>query len=368
VYQPINLVAPRETTASTSGASSGYADWSQVQRFLWYEVLDSDNWTPWFDSRRQLDQAFLDRYGASSDAIREIEPDRLASINPRSVETFGGVNLRAFTRRLDASSMYTDFIRDSESAASLGFLELGWRWPALAMSCVGYSLPPLNELQGQRITREAWDAVRHGVKLIAWFQSADYLNVDWTPNAEGRVIEAVNRALLAGPAQVAAATQPLDEGVFVYYPRTAFYANTLAYLQEQRAAAPDTPPAELKGLGPMQNQAPDSFVPHLRALGYQFEIGDEDDLTADRLRRTRVVLLSHVSCLGEAELRLLGSFVRAGGCVGPAVCGHARGLRAALWRAAPPTGPIAAGQARRCCPRRRPASEECPCRPGPRLP
>ncbi len=314
LYQPIKLMAEGEK-ASTPARGNGYTDWNQVQRFLWYEVVESDNWTPWFDSRRELDQFFLEKFGACSDAIREVEPDRLASVNYRGVETFSGVNLRAFTRRLQASSLYTDFIRDRESAASISFLELGSRWATLTMSVVGYTSPPLTELQGQRITHEAWNAVRHGVNMIAWFYPPDYLNTDYTLNEEGRVIEKLNRLLLAGPGQVAAVTQPLREGIFVYCPRTLFYTHTLAHMKRQLAGTPGGKPTEIKGLGPFQNQVPNSFVPHLRALGYQFEFGDEDDLTRQRLKRTRVVLLSHVVCLGARELELLHEFVKSGGCV-----------------------------------------------------
>ncbi|MBI2299299.1 MAG: hypothetical protein HYU66_10225 [Armatimonadetes bacterium] len=313
IYQPITLVAPSQRAAAAQ--ARGYADWGEVQRFRWFEVADSGNWAPWFDSRRELDRSFVEKFGACADALHTLEPDRVASVNFRGVETFSGVDLRAFTRRLGAASLYTDFVRDRESAASIGFLELGAGWAAPTMSCLGYSAPPLTVLQGQRVAHEAWDAVRHGVKMIAWFLPADFLNQDLTPNAEGRVIETVNRTLQAGPGPVAAATEPLREGVFVYTPRTMFYADTLACLQRRLKESPGAKPADLKGLGPFEDQIPNGFVPHLRALGYQFEFGDEDDLTAARLKAQRVVLLSHVVCLGERELQLLSDFVRGGGCV-----------------------------------------------------
>jgi len=60
--------------------------------------------------------------------------------------------------------------------------------------------------------------------------------------------------------------------------------------------------------------APCSFVPLLRAW-LPFEFCDEDDLTAERLKTTKAVLLSHVICLGEAKLALLREFVHSGGCV-----------------------------------------------------
>ena len=42
-----------------------------------------------------------------------------------------------------------------------------------------------------------------------------YMNPDLTPNAKGRIIEAVNHELLAGPGPLAAATEPLREGIFI---------------------------------------------------------------------------------------------------------------------------------------------------------
>ena len=296
-----------------------YAKWEDVQRVVWHEVEDTPNWAPWFDSRRDLDRGFVDRYDRCARAIHEVEPDRFCPINPRSVCTFGGVNLRELTRRLRASSLYNHFV----ARPPMGYLELGAQWVEFAQTCAGYSWPSQPNPDG--LAREAWDTVRHGVNQLAWFAPFcdetpprgrfSYLAGNYTLNEKGKAVARINHQLLAGPGDVAVNTAPVDDGVFVYYPRSLFYTHTLAFMAKQRRNDPTLDPATMTGLGPWKEQLPNSFVPSMRALGFQFQFGDEADMAAERLGMTRVVFLSHVVCLGPRELELLRGFVKAGGCV-----------------------------------------------------
>ena len=295
-----------------------YRAWHEVERFLWHEVDDA-NWAPWFDSRRDLDLKFLHGFVPNAAAIRETDPAAPQSINPRSLCTFGGVDLRALTRNLSAMSLYTDFC----ALPPMGYVHLGSRWANVVQSYIGYTWP--SAPGKDRITREAFDAVRNGAKQIGWFAPLhserpprgrfSYLSPDLTLNEKGRIIARVNEQLLAGPGPLAAITQPHSDGIFVYYPRTVAYAFTRAFMERQLDENPRLNRAELRGSGPWRKQLPCSFVPPLRALGYQFEFGDERDLTLERLETTKAVLLSHVVCLGEQKLQLLRQFVERGGCV-----------------------------------------------------
>jgi hypothetical protein len=296
-----------------------YAGWDDVQRVVWHEALDTPNWAPWFDSRRDLDTWFADRFDRCAQAIHEIEPDRFCPINPRSVETFGGVNLREFTRRLRSSSLYNHFV----AQPPMGYLELGGQWVEWAQTCAGYSWPSQPNPDG--LAREAWDTVRHGVEQLAWFAPLcdetppqgrfSYLAGDYSLNEKGKAIARINQQLLAGPGDVAVNTTPVDDGVFIYYPRTLTHTHTLAFMAKQRQNDPTLDPASMTGLGPWMEQLPNSFVAPMRALGFQFRFGDEDDLTAELLKAAKVIFLSHVVCLGPRELELLRDFVKAGGCV-----------------------------------------------------
>lgn len=296
-----------------------YGKWEDVRRWLWQEVLDRDNWTPWFDSRHDLDCSFAQRYERCSRTIREIEPDAFCPINPRTIETFSGVDLRHLTRRLQASSLYNHFV----ARPPMGYLELGAQWVDVGQSVGGYSWPSNPNPAG--LAHEAWDSVRHGVKHLAWFAPFcdetppqgrfSYVAGDYTLNHKGRAIAKINGKLSAGPGDVAVNTAPVDEGIFIYYPRTLFYAHTLAFMQRQLNKNPSLDPVKMTGIGPWMEMLPNSFVPAMHALGYQFQFGDEEDLTAARLRKTRVVVLSHVICLGPRELGLLRDFVKSGGCV-----------------------------------------------------
>lgn len=298
---------------------TAHGSWADVRRLLWHEVCASANWAPWFDSRRDLDHAFVGRYGTISDCVLEVAPAAVCSINPRSLATFGGTDLRELTRRLPGISLYTEFC----AVAPMGYLHLGSRWPRVCRSMIGYTWPSSPGVA--KLKHEAWDAVRHGATTISWFAPLcdespplgrfSFLNADLTPNARGRTIAEINRELASGPGQIAAASEPLREGILIYYPRTLFYTETLAHMRRQTDNDPKLVPATLRGLGPWKKQLPCSFVPHLRSLGYQFEFGDEKDLTPQRLRNTRVVLLSHVLCLGERELSLLRDFAASGGVV-----------------------------------------------------
>ena len=300
---------------------TSYSSWSEVTRRLWFDVWDTNNWAPWFDSRRQLDGAYLEQWGARSDIVRAADPNRLAYINLRNINTFTGIDMRAFARRMNAMGMYTDFVRSDP----LGYLHLGGQWVDVAESCIGYTWP--TNPGADRIRRELWDTIRHGTKIAHWFAplyyetppSGDfaYLNPDLTPNAKGLPISQVNHDVISsGAGDLASATEPLDEGVFIYYPRSLFYASTLGYMEEQLDANPLLDPATMESRGPWTpGKIPCSFVPHLRALGYQFGFGDEYDLTAQKLANTRVVFLSNVICMGEDKLQLLKDFVDAGGCV-----------------------------------------------------
>ncbi|MBI4025678.1 MAG: beta-galactosidase [Verrucomicrobia bacterium] len=298
---------------------ANYARWEDAPRAMWYDVLDTNNWTPWFDSRRDLDRSFVDQFDRCSKAIREIEPDRFCPINPRAIETFSAVNLREFTRRLHAGSLYNHFV----SQPPMGYLELGAQWVEIAQSCNGYTWPSQPNKDG--LAHEAWDTLRHGVKHLAWFAPLcddtppqgrfSYFAGNYTLNEKGRAIAQINHQLLAGPGDVAVNTAPVNEGVFIYYPRTLFYAHTLAFMKKQRENDPSLKPAEMKGIGPWMEMLPNSFVIPMRALGFQFQFGDEEDLTVERLKQTRVVLLSYAVCMGLRELELLRAFVKAGGCV-----------------------------------------------------
>ena len=61
---------------------TAYSAWDKVQRKRWRDVADGANWAPWFDSRRELDYGFCERYGGMADAVREAVPDALCSIKP----------------------------------------------------------------------------------------------------------------------------------------------------------------------------------------------------------------------------------------------------------------------------------------------
>ncbi|MDD5704603.1 MAG: hypothetical protein PHR35_01660 [Kiritimatiellae bacterium] len=314
------LIAKYGTVAALNEAwGMRYATWQDAQRLLWHEVLNTTNWAAWFDSRRDLDCWFADRYALCAEAIRRIEPDRFCPINPRSLATFGGIDLRDFCRRLNASSLYNSFC----ARPPMGYLELGAQWVEFAQSVGGYTWP--SQPNGNGMAREAWDSVRHGVKHLAWFAPFcdesppsgrfSYLAGDLTLNEKGKAIAAINRQLLAGPGDVAVNTAPVSEGVFIYYPRSLFYTHELAFMQKQLLNDPTLDPSKMTGLGPWMEQLPNAFVQPLRALGYQFQFGDEEDLTAERLSKTRVVFLSYAVCLGLRELDLLREFVTAGGCV-----------------------------------------------------
>jgi hypothetical protein len=122
---------------------------------------------------------------------------------------------------------------------------------------------------------------------------------------------------------VAAASEPVREGVILYYPRSAFYTNTLAHMKKQIAGNPALDPKILTGLGPWMEQMPNGFVAHLRSLGFQYEFADDIDFTAEKLKNAKAVFLSRTLCLGEKQLALLKSFVEAGGVV-IAECGVGR--------------------------------------------
>jgi hypothetical protein len=298
---------------------TAYTEWSAVQRPLWHEVYTSDSWAPWFASRRDLDRKMTDTFAGNAAQIQAEDPGAHCSINPRAVDTLAGTDVAALGRALGGLSLYTFFT----ARAPMGYLEYGAQWCDILQSYIGYTWPSNPNLPQMR--REAWTATRLGVNHLGWFApSVDeapphgrygYLEGDLIPNAKGEAIAEINRLLLSGPGDLAVNTDPLREGIFIYYPRTAIYTTTLAHLQRQLDGNPALDPKTLKGLGPWTEQLPCAFVPLLQALGYQYEIGDEMDLTRERLQRTRVVLLSHVVCLGERELALLAEFERNGGVV-----------------------------------------------------
>lgn len=309
------------TLAAVNAAwDTQYEKWEAVKRVRWHEVAGSANWARWFDSRRDLDRSMVEKLGSCADAIRAVEPAAFCNINVRSLGTLSAIDLREMGRRLGAGSLYYDYVR----RGPIGYLHLGSRWFEPTQSCVGYTWPSSPGVK--RITREAWDAVRHGVRNLTWFAPQSdcyppsatfrYLRPDLTPNAKGEAIAEINKLLLSGPGQLAAATKPLSEGVFIYYPRTLFYAQTLDHMKRQLEGNPELAPKTLRGIHPgVHRMLPCSFVPHLRSLGYQFELGDEKDLDAQRLGQTRVVFLSHVACLGQREQELLRDFAGRGGCV-----------------------------------------------------
>lgn len=142
-----------------------------------------------------------------------------------------------------------------------------------------------------------------------------YINGDFTLNAKGKAVEAVNKVLLSGPGDLAVNTEALTEGIFVYYPRSLFYQNDLAFFKQRLLNNSRQNRTKLRGMHVWDNQVPNSFLPHLDALGYQYEYGDEQDLTAERLKKLRVVLLQNVICLSIEKLELLHDFVKNGGCV-----------------------------------------------------
>ena len=87
-------------------------------------------------------------------------------------------------------------------------------------------------------------------------------------------------------------------------------------LQAERRKSPGPYPAAIPG--PFENATAiheNSFIVHLRALGYQYEFLDDRDFTAERLRNARAICLSHVYCLSEEHLRMLAEFARRGGYV-----------------------------------------------------
>jgi len=296
-----------------------FKDWGDIGRALWYETINTDNWSAWFDSRRDLDTVLPDKFVSSLNAIRTVEPSADCNINYRSLDTLGGCDARQMARKLPAVSLYTFFC----AVPPMGYLEFAGGWSDRIQSCLGYTWTC--EPGPKRIIREAWDAVRRGAGTITWFMPYfdesppnsrwSYFNADFTINEKGRAINEVNKKLLSGPGHIAAAAKPVREGVFVYYPRSSFYTNTLAHMNKQLTADPSADVTKLTGLGPWMEQLPNSFVPLLRAMGFQYEFGDEYDLTAERLSKTRIVLLSHVICLGEEHLKLLRDFVKNGGVI-----------------------------------------------------
>jgi hypothetical protein len=297
-----------------------YKTWKDIVRPLWYEVLDSDNWTAWFDSRRDLDDFFINKYVLATDAVKKVSPDSLTAINPRSIGTFSGLNMRDLSRKLGSSFLYNDFVQGN---SPMGYLHLGWHWFDSVESYIGYSwatAPGIN-----RITREAWDSARRGTD-IGWFApfcpetpprgDFSYLNGDFTLNAKGKAIAKVNKVLGSGPGDLAVNTKPFEEGIFIYYPRSLFYRNDLAFFEQKLLNNPDQKREKMRGMNVWgANQMPNSFLPHLNALGYQYEFGDDLDLNVERLKRTRVVLLQNVFCMSSEKLELLQEFVKNGGCV-----------------------------------------------------
>lgn len=140
-----------------------YKNWDNVIRPLWHEVLDSDNWTAWFDSRQNLDDFFVGKYAKAAEAVREAAPESVCSLNPRSIGTFSGINLRDLSRKLGSANLYNDYVRRK---SAMGYLQLGWRWFKPVGSYIGYTwatAPGAN-----RITREAWDSARRAAH-ICWF-------------------------------------------------------------------------------------------------------------------------------------------------------------------------------------------------------
>ena len=299
---------------------TGYESWTDIQRFLWHEVVDSDNWTAWFDSRRNLDDGFLEVFVTAAAAVNAVAPGSACSVNPRAIETFSGINLGDFARGLGSANLYNDYVR---GRSPMGYLQFAGRWFSPVETYIGYTWSTSPGIR--RITREAWDSARRGAN-IGWYMpigpylSPDsdfsYFNGDFTLNRKGAAIEAVNRVLLSGPGDLAVNTEPLREGIFVYYPRTLFYCNDLAFFEQSLLNNPDQDREALRGGIPLnENRLPHAFLPHLDSLGYQYEFGDAKDLTAERLRKTRVVLLQNVVCLGREKLELLLQFVNHGGCV-----------------------------------------------------
>lgn len=302
-----------------------YKTWDDVERLLWYEVLDTSNWTAWFDSRRERDNWFLEglptwNYALESDAIREASPGSVCSFNPRSITTFSGIDLREWARRVGSANLYNSYVR---GAADISYLELGRQWFSPVECVMGYTWPSAPNVFG--LTREAWDCARRGVP-ICWFAPFceegapdaifSYLNGNLTPNAKGQVIENINKALLSsGTGDMAVNTKPLDEGVFIYYPRSLFYASTLAFMKKNLIKSPSQNPAEMLGENLWGDQLPCSFLIHLNIMGYQYEFGDEQDMTKERLKKTRVVFLPNAICISEEQLKLLRDFVNNGGCV-----------------------------------------------------
>jgi len=297
-----------------------YKEWGDVVRPLWYETIDSDNWTSWFDSRRNLDDQFISTYVNASKAVRNILPNADTAINPRSIGTFSGINLGDFSRSLGSSYLYNDFVKGN---SPMGYLHLGWRWFDHVETFIGYTWATAPG--AERIAHEAWDAARRGAN-IGWFAPCftetppladwSYFNGDFTLNEKGKAIAAINKVLCSGMGDLAVNTKPLDEGILVYYPRTLFYNNDLAFFKQSLLNKPQQDRKKLRGMSVWgANQMPNSFLPHLDALGYQYEFCDELDLTAERLKKTRVVLLQNVVCLGHEKLELLRDFVESGGCV-----------------------------------------------------
>ena len=296
-----------------------YKTWDQVVRPLWHEIIDSCNWTAWFDSRHALDEFFLSKYVVASDAIKEVVPNSVCSLNPRSLGTFSGINLGNLSRKVGSANLYNDYVRRK---SAMGYLQLGGRWFNPVASYIGYTWatnPGIN-----RITREAWDSARRGAN-ICWFAPIyqelppktdfSYINGDFTLNAKGKAVEAVNKVLLSGPGDLAVNTKQFNDGIFVYYPRSLFFRNDLAFFKQRLLNNPGLNRKKMRGMQVWANQLPNSFLPHLDALGYQYEYGDEQDLTAERLKKTRLVILQSVICLSLKKMSLLRDFVKNGGCV-----------------------------------------------------
>ncbi len=297
-----------------------YKSWEDIRRVLWHEVLDTNNWAAWFDSRRDLDTVLLDGFMKNAEIIRSEIPGAFCSINPRAVDTLAGTDFASFGRGLGSMSLYAFFC----ARAPMGYLEYGHQWvPDRLQSIIGYTWP--SNPNFKRMMHETWVALRHGANIISWFSPEcdetppqgrfSYLQGDMKPNAKGEAIAKINRVLLSGPGDIAAATEPLREGILIYYPRTRIYTTTLAHMKRQLQSNPEADPASIRGLGPWREQLPCSFVPHLRSLGYQFEFGDEKDLTAERLKNTRALFLPDIVALGENEMRLIRDFVNKGGAV-----------------------------------------------------
>jgi len=159
---------------------------------------------PWFDSRRDLDQRFIEGFAPNAGTIGQADPVSRQASTPVSMHPWRRGPAGPHAQALGHQPVHRLLRRRADGLSALR-LAVGERSAKLHRLHVAFA--PGED----RITREAFDAVRNGAKQIGWFAPLcsesppqgrfSYLAADLTPDAKGRAIAAANAKLLAGPAR-----------------------------------------------------------------------------------------------------------------------------------------------------------------------